>query len=200
MLFRFELNALKRFGMNFVDVFLLALALSVDAAVVAFSYGLITKKNRLRNAFLLALFTGAGQFFMPLVGWLGTESVSRYIAHYDHWISFLVFLYLGLNIINQSLKDEDHKKPLEKLSGKTLFFIGIATSIDACAAGVTLYFIKTPILIAAAVIGSITFINSFAGFFSCCLLKKIPTRCIEIFSGVILILLGCKVLYEHLSA
>lgn len=184
--------------MTFIDVFLLALALSVDAAVVSFSYGLITKQNRLKTAFLLSLFTGVGQFIMPIIGWYATSSVSQYIEHYDHWISFLVFLYLGLNVINEALKEDGDVKPKQELSLKILLMIGIATSIDACAAGVTLYFIKTPIVFAAFIIGIITCINAFAGFYSCCLFKKFSTKYIEIFSGLILILLGFKVLYEHL--
>lgn len=184
--------------MSFFDIWVLALALSVDAAVVSFSYGLILKKNRTENALKLALFTAAGQFLMPLIGWVATSSVSQYIEHYDHWISFLVFLALGLNVISGAL-DKKEEKLQKKLSLKVLFMIAIATSIDACAAGVTLYIIKAPILFAATLIGLITFINSFLGFNSCKLFKKIPTKYIEIFSGIILILLGVKVLYEHLS-
>lgn len=187
------------FVMSFIDIFLLALALSIDAAVVSFSYGLITRKNRLKSAFLLAMFTGAGQFVMPIIGWYAASSVSKYIEHYDHWISFFVFLYLGLNVINGALKESADEKPTQQLNFKILLMVAIATSIDACAAGVTLYFIKTPILFAASVIGLISFINAFAGFYSCCLFKKISTKYIEICSGLILILLGCKVLFEHLS-
>ncbi len=185
--------------MSFFDIFVLALALSVDAAVVSFSYGLIITKNRLKTALMLAFFTGFGQFVMPIIGWLGTSSVSRYISHFDHWISFLVFLLLGLNVIHGALRENGEEKLDKTLGLKTAFMIGVATSIDACAAGVTLYFIKTPILTAAAVIGLVSFVNSIAAFNSCGCLRKIPTKYIEIFSGVVLILLGVKVLFEHLS-
>ena len=186
--------------MSFLDLFLLALALSVDVAVVSFSYGLIIKKNRLRNALLLAFSTGAGQFVMPIIGWLGTSSVSSYISHFDHWISFLVFLLLGLNIIHEAVSGEKEDKPEKKLTLKIAFMIVIATSIDACAAGIMLYFVNMPILFAATIIGLISFINSIASFYSCSKLHKIPTKYIEIFSGIILILLGIKVLFEHLTS
>lgn len=186
--------------MSFFDLFLLALALSVDSAVVSFSYGLILKKKRFKNAMLLAFATGIGQFVMPVIGWLGTSSVSRYISHFDHWISFLVFLLLGLNIIYGAVTDKEEEKTEKKLNIKIAFFIGIATSIDACAAGVMLYFVNMPILFAAAIIGLVSFINSIAAFYSCCKLYKIPTKYIEIVSGVILILLGTKVLFEHLAS
>lgn len=183
--------------MSFIGIFILALALSVDASVVSFSYGLILKKNRLKNALLLAFSTGFGQFVMPLIGWIGTNSISKYISSFDYWISFLVFLLLGLNIINEALKDKDEKTD-KKLNIKTAFIIGIATSIDACAAGVTLFFINTPIMIASSIIGIVSFINSIAAFYACSCLRKIPTKYIEIFSGIILISLGFKVLLEHL--
>lgn len=185
--------------MSFFDILFLALALSVDAAVVSFSYGLIIKKKRSEAALKLAFAAGLGQFIMPIAGWLGTSSVSKYIEHYDHWISFLVFLALGLNVISEALNEKEEKLD-KKLNYKVLFMIAVATSIDACAAGVTLFFIKTPILSAAAIIGIITFINSLLGFNSCRLLKKVPTKYIEISSGIILILLGIKVLFEHLSS
>lgn len=183
--------------MSYPDILLLALALAVDASVVAFSYGGILKKNRLQNALKLAFATGLGQFLMPLVGWLGTNSVSEYIEHYDHWISFFVFLALGLNIISEALSEKEEALD-KKLSWRVLFMIGIATSIDACAAGVTLYIIHTPILSAAAIIGILTFICVIASFYATRILKKIPERNIEIFSGIVLILLGTKVLFEHL--
>lgn len=185
--------------MSFFDIFVLALALSVDAAVVSFSYGLIITKNRFRTALLLAFFTGFGQFIMPIIGWLGTSTISQYISHFDHWISFLVFLLLGLNVIHTAVTQTGKEKLEKKLTLETAFMIGVATSIDACAAGVTLYFINTPIILAATVIGFVSFVNSIAAFNSCCFLHKIPTKYIEIFSGVILIILGVKVLFEHLS-
>lgn len=183
--------------MSLLNLFLLALALSVDASVVSFSYGLIIKKKRLQNALLLAFATGFGQFIMPIIGWLGTNSVSEYISHFDHWISFLVFLLLGLNIIYGAITGEAEKLE-KKLSIKIAVMIGLATSIDACAAGIMLYFVKAPILFSSAIIGLVSFINSITAFYSCSRLNKIPTKYIEIFSGIILILLGTKVLFEHL--
>ena len=93
--------------MSIFDIFFLAMALSVDAAVVSFSYGLFLRKDRLKNALLLAFSTGLGQFVMPILGWLGTNSVSSYLSHFDHWISFLVFVLLGLNVINEAIHHTD---------------------------------------------------------------------------------------------
>ena len=187
--------------MNGTDIILLALALSVDAFVAAFSYGLVIRKRPFVNALKLAAATGIGQFVMPVIGWLGTKSVHVYIEAFDHWIAFLVFLALGLNIIGNALtpqKEDDGKESC--LNFKTLLMIGIATSIDACVAGVTLYFTNVSIWTAAALIGLITFINTVIGFRLSCCLQKLPTKYLEIGAGIVLILLGAKVLIEHLSA
>ena len=185
--------------MSFFDIFILALALAVDASVVSFSYGLILRKNRFLNALSLAFATGLGQFIMPIIGWLATQSVSSYVMHFDHWISFLVFVLLGLNIINDTIHDQDETVTEKKLSFQYLCLIGLATSIDACAAGVTLYFIKISISWTAAIIGLTTVICSLASFYLSRSFPKISTHKVEILSGIILILLGFKILFEHLS-
>ncbi len=185
--------------MSVLDIFILALALAVDAGIVSFSYGLIIKKQRLKNSMQLAFATGFGQFIMPVLGWLGTKSVSAYLAHFDHWISFLVFLLLGLNIINEALHEKDDEIKDKHLSFTALFVIGVATSIDACAAGVTLFFINVSIVWASTIIGLTTFIVSCLSFYLCRSLQKISTQKIEIFAGLILIFLGFKILFEHLT-
>lgn len=185
--------------MSILDILILALALSVDAGIVSFSYGLIIKKQRIKNGASLAFATGFGQFIMPILGWLGTKSVSTYLTHFDHWISFLVFLLLGLNIINEALHKDENEIKNKRISLATLFIIGVATSIDACAAGVTLFFVNVNILWASAIIGLTTFISSCLSFYLCHSLQKISTQKVEIFSGLILILLGFKILFEHLT-
>lgn len=184
--------------MSFFDILLLALALAVDATVVSFSYGLIIKRKRSRSAFKLATANGLGQFIMPIFGWLATCSVSEYIQAYDHWISFLIFLCLGLNVLNEAWSEKNSEKLNKKLNLKTLAMIALATSIDAGAAGVSIYFSKAPILFTSFIIGVVAFIGSYYGFKSCSLLKKVPTKYIETASGMILISLGIKILVEHI--
>lgn len=183
--------------MNFFDVLLLALALSVDAFTVSFSYGLLIKKNRFHNSLKLAAAVGAGQFLMPAAGWYCSVPVSAYVAQFDHWLVFLVFGILGLNIIINAMSTEVGK--LDKnLTLSVLFVVGIATSIDAMAAGVSLYFAQMPIWPAAAFIGLTTFLLSFLAFHLKRFFKKLPKQKMEISAGVILILLGTKILCEHL--
>ena len=171
------------------SVFLLALALSVDAFAVAFSYGLVIKKDVASSAAKLGAATGAGQFVMPLLGWLATDSVHRYIEAFDHWIPFVVFLLLGLNVIRGALGGEECEKPGPKLSLKLLSVVAVATSIDACVAGISLYFMNVGIVAAAAL----------TGFYFSRVFCRLPTACLQIAAGCVLILLGVKVLYEHLS-
>ncbi len=186
--------------MTIADILFLALALSVDAFVASFSYGLVIHRRPLVNALKLAAATGGGQFIMPIIGWLGTKSVHVYIEAFDHWIAFLVFLALGLNVIGNALSPKkDSAQTESELSYKMLLMLGLATSIDACVAGVTLYFTSVPIMAAATVIGIITFINSLIGFRLSSCLQKLPTKYLELAAGVILIFLGVKVLLEHLG-
>ena len=185
--------------MNFPEVFLLALALSVDAFIVSFSYGLIIKKGKGKAALKLSAATGLGQFVMPVLGWYGARSVYQLIEALDHWIAFFVFLVLGIKVISEAFKEGDCQPKLSKiLNAKILFFIGLATSIDAFVSGSMLYFMKEPVWSASALIGIVTFINASLGFNFCRIFKNFPVKYLEISSGLILIALGVKVLYEHL--
>lgn len=187
--------------MTLAEVWFLALALSVDAFVVAFSYGLIIKKNKGISALKLALATGGGQFVMPVLGWYGAGTIYSMVEAVDHWIAFFVFLALGLKIISDSFKSGEAREKLDKsLPLKVLLLIGVGTSIDAFVSGSMLYLVGAPIWSSAALIGLTTFTCTLIGFNFCRLFKNLATRWLEVVSGLILIGLGCKVLVEHLSA
>jgi len=180
-------------------VFLLALALSVDAFVVSFSYGLIIRKKKGVSALKIAVSTGLGQGIMPVLGWYGARFVYKQIEAVDHWIAFFVFCALGIKIIADSFHGHNMvEKRQPRLDMKVLLMIGVATSIDALVSGSMLFFMKEPLGISALIIGLVTFVNSCIGFNISRIFKKIPTNYLEVSSGLILIGLGCKVLYEHL--
>ena len=186
--------------MSFLGILLLALALAVDAFVVSFSYGLIVIKNRTKASLKIAFAVSLGQLLMPVFGWYGAGSIYQYIEQLDHWIAFFVFLLLGIKIIGDSLKSCDCSNEFNhELKLKELFLIGIATSIDALVSGAMLYFVKMPIWSSAGIIGIVTLGTSLIGFNLCAVLKKFSPRPLEIMSGLILIGLGCKILFEHLS-
>lgn len=187
--------------MNIFDILILAMALSIDACVVSFSNGLIFNKNKRTNSLILAASVGFFQFLMPVIGYFGAQSVSKYVEPYDHWVVFAIFVLLGLKFIKDAFKNDDGEKE-EKIDCyfcfKYILLVSIATSIDALGAGVSIAFTKTPILFPAIVIGIVTFINSLLGFWGGYLFKKFPTKNLEISGGLILILLAFKILFENL--
>ncbi len=178
--------------MSYWAIFLLAAALSIDACVVSFSYGLVFNENRTKNALKLAFCTGIFQGVMPALGYLLTGFVKNYISKYSAIIVFLIFVYLGGKFIFEA-NNQEKEKPLCIDTG-CLLLVGIATSIDAFSAGVTLALYGNRILKPAVLIALITFINSFSGFIIGGKLKHLPTKWLEISAGIILILLGIKAL------
>lgn len=193
--------------MHYHDIILLSLALAVDALIVSFSYGLVIKHHRMKNALGLGLSTGLGQFLMPLMGFLLTGSIHSYVARWDHWIAFSVFVILGGRVIWQAFSQQGGctDDVPRMLSFRILLVTGIATSIDAFVAGASLYFSQGSstdsgpgIVFCAALIGGITFACSFAGFLSARHLHRLPTKPLEIAAGLVLVGLGIKVLFEHL--
>ncbi len=177
---------------------MLALALSADAFAVAFSYGLVIKKKIFSSALKLGAATGIGQFVMPLIGWLATSSIHHYIEAFDHWIAFTVFLLLGVNVICGAFSGEEYEKVDPRLSLRLLFMLGTATSIDACVAGISLYFMDVGILLSTALIGIVCFACTVVGFYVSRVFYRLPTAFLQIAAGVLLIFLGIKTLYSHL--
>jgi len=183
---------------SFIEIIFLAVALSIDASVVSFAQGLIFTENKRKNSLYLAFWVGAFQAIMPVIGWFIAKGIYIYVEKFDHWIAFIIFLILGIKFIKDAFdeKEGDRSAPTY-LSLKALLLLAIATSIDAMAAGATLYFTDVKILLPAVIIGVITFINSLIGFWSGYIFKRFPTKYLEIAAGLILIILGLKVLFDH---
>lgn len=177
--------------MSYFSIIILAIALSIDACVVSFSYGLKYDKERLKNALLLSSFTGAFQGLMPVIGYFLTGFVREYIYPYADLIVFLIFSYLGLKFIVEAFQPKEEKNLCIDL--KCLLLIGIATSIDAFSAGISLSLYGNLILKPAFLIAVVTFINSNIGFFTGGKLKNMPSRNLEITAGVLLLILALKV-------
>lgn len=176
--------------MSLIEIFLLALALSIDACVVSFSYGICFNQDRLKNSLLLATCTGFFQGIMPCLGYYLTSLCKTYIEPYAKLIVFLIFVYLGLKFIKEAF-DKNKNKP-NCIGIICLLLIGIATSIDAFSAGITLSLYGNTIAKPALLIAGITFINSILGFFLGQKVKNLSTKYLEIFAGLILIGLGIK--------
>ena len=176
--------------MSYFDIFFLALALSIDACVVSFSFGL--KENNKTTRTLLACTTGSFQALMPVIGYLLTTYVVKYIEPYANLIVFTIFLFLGIKFIKEAFEQKHEPKCINLAC---LILIGIATSIDAFSAGISLLLSGNHILKPAVLIGLITFVNSTLGFTIGTRIKKLPSKPLEIFAGLILILLGIKAVF-----
>lgn len=179
--------------MTLIDIILLAIALGIDCFIVSFSQGLIFKNNRLKNSLNLALTMGFFQGFMPVIGYVGTNSLYKLVVPFSKWIVFGIFLILGLKFIIDSFapKEED----VQCIGWKCLCGLGIATSIDALVSGATIRLTGTNLMLSVSLIGLASFLISISGFWSGNFIKNIPSKYLEITGGVILILLAVKSLF-----
>jgi putative Mn2+ efflux pump MntP len=183
---------------NLTTVFL-GFGLAADAFAVSLSSGLAIKYLKLNKILKIALCFGGFQALMPVIGWGLGFSFRDLIAGIAHWIAFGLLLFLGSNTIYESFQCEEENKKFNPLDPYTLFALSIATSLDALAAGISLAVLKTPILMAASIIGIITFSLSSLGV---CLGHRFGNLCqdkVEFLGGAVLIAIGCKILLEHLT-
>ncbi|MDC7279197.1 MULTISPECIES: manganese efflux pump MntP [Pseudobutyrivibrio] len=188
--------------MSLLDILLLGVGLSMDAFAVAICKGLAMRKVNKRQMFVIALFFGGFQALMPLIGWaLGTTFAKKIVA-YDHWIAFILLLYVGGKMVVDAIKEWKDKDCVEEmdppLDFKELTLLAIATSIDALACGVTFSFEENfNILRAIAIIGVTTFVISSGGVYVGNIFGDRYKAKAQLLGGIILIFLGVKILLEH---
>ena len=189
--------------MSFIELFLIGVGLSMDAFAAAICQGLSMTRIKWGHALTVGLYFGGFQALMPFIGWmLGSQFADR-IQQYDHWIAFILLVLIGGNMIREAPSgDEEDAAQAEtdlRLDHKKLFLMAIATSIDALAIGVTFAFLETAILPAIGIIGCTTFCISVAGVAVGCWFGARYKKRAEITGGAILVLLGIKILLEHLG-
>ena len=186
--------------MGFAELFFIAVGLSMDAFAVSLCKGLNMRVFNKKYTLLIALFFGGFQALMPLVGWLLGTQFSRYITDFDHWIAFALLCFIGGKMVLEAVRNTHEQEPKEEsLHLKALLMLSIATSIDALAAGVTLAFLQVNIFSAISLIGIITFTLSLAGV---AIGNRFGIRFkskAELIGGIVLILMGAKILLEHLD-
>ena len=187
--------------MSILEICLVGLGLAADAFAVAMCKGVEMKKFILKYAVVIALFFGVFQAVMPLIGWAVASTFEEYITAYDHWIAFGLLLLLGGKMIWDSFKKEEESAEEKALNigFKTLLLMAIATSIDALAVGVTFAFLQVNVWVAIAIIGAITFILSLIGVAIGAKLGDKFEKKAEFIGGLILVLIGVKILLEHLG-
>lgn len=225
--------------MGLLELFILAIGLSMDAFAVSICKGIALPKINLKSAGIVGLWFGVFQALMPLIGYLLGVNFRSYIVSIDHWIAFVLLALIGANMIKEALSDDDEEEEAEIrnlkrgpeegtigvcsldscsisptgqvalsradnrikeiLGFKTMFLLAVATSIDALAMGVTFAFLNVNIIPAISFIGVVTFTCSAIGVKIGNVFGLKYKSKAEIAGGVILILLGCKILIEHLG-
>ena len=184
--------------MGLIELFLIAVGLSMDAFAVSVCKGLAMPKCTFKKAAIVGLWFGGFQALMPAIGYILGAQFQEAIASIDHWIAFVLLALIGGNMIHEAL-DNDEEEADASLDVKTMFLLAVATSIDALAIGITFAFLKVNSIPAVCFIGSVTFIISFAGVKIGNVFGARYKNKAEIVGGVILILLGLKILLEHLG-
>lgn len=188
--------------MSVLDIFLLGVGLSMDAFAVAICKGLAMKKVNKKQMILIALFFGGFQALMPLVGWLVGSTFAKKIAAFDHWIAFVLLALIGGNMAIEAIKEWNQEDKVEiidpPIDFKELTLLAIATSIDALACGITFSFYENfNIIKAISIIGITTFVISAGGVYVGNIFGDKYKAKAQLVGGIILILLGIKILLEH---
>ena len=183
--------------MHFAELFLIAVGLSMDAFAVSVCKGLSVKQLRPKHALLAGLYFGGFQFLMPVIGWLLGYRFESMISSVDHWIAFGLLILIGGNMIKESFSEEEELN--DDFGVKTMLLLAVATSIDALAVGVTFAFLSVRILPAAGLIGVTTFLLSVVGIYIGRAFGAKYQAGAERLGGIILILIGLKILLEHLG-
>lgn len=186
----------------FIEFLLIGIGLSMDAFAVSICKGLAMRKVNKKQALVIGLFFGGFQALMPFIGWALGIQFQSYITNIDHWIAFVLLVFIGGKMIVEAVKPEEEEAvevmdpPLDI---KQMFLLAIATSIDALAVGVTFAFLDYPIVEAISIIGVTTFVISVGGVYVGNFFGSRYKNKAELAGGLILVLLGVKILLEHLG-
>lgn len=185
--------------MSFSELFLIAIGLSMDAFAVAVCKGLSVGKTKVKHYIITGLWFGGFQALMPFLGYLLGTTFEKYIVSFDHWIAFILLSVIGINMIKEGFSKEENETDAS-FSFKNMLLLAIATSIDALAVGVTFALLPdVNIFHAVSLIGMTTFILSAIGIKIGSVFGMKYKSAAEITGGIILILMGTKILLEHLG-
>ena len=186
-----------------IELFLLGVGLSMDAFAVSVCKGLGMRKLNKKQALIIGLYFGGFQALMPFVGWLLGSQFQKYITSIDHWIAFILLGFIGGKMMIEAVREWNEEEVVDVMDSpidhKNMLVLAVATSIDALTVGITFAFLGTPIVEAITIIGITTMVISIAGvvvgnFFG----SRYKSKA-EFIGGLILVLLGLKILLEHLG-
>ena len=180
--------------MGILELFVLAVGLSMDAFAVSICKGLSLGRIRVKHMCIAGAWFGGFQALMPLIGYYLGSFFADLITKYDHWIAFILLLFIGGKMVKESFGDEENVD--SSMDVKSMFILAVATSIDALAVGVTFAFLKVSIAPAVTFIGAVTFVCSALGVKIGSLFGMRYKAKAELFGGVILVAIGVKILLE----
>lgn len=191
--------------MDFITILFIGVGLAMDACAVSLAKGMSLDKDQVKKyALILALAFGFFQALMPAIGYFAGSHFADYIQSIDHWIAFILLSLIGINMIKEGKEEKEEKEEkedevkLHSISFKDILLLAIATSIDALAVGVSFAFLKVNLFEAVITIGITTFVLSFICVLFGKTLGNLFEKYAEYMGGSILILLGIKILIEHL--
>lgn len=188
--------------MHIFEFVMIGIGLAMDAFAVSICKGLAMNKINKKHCLIIALYFGGFQVLMPLIGWILGRQFETYIISFDHWIAFALLVFLGVKAIIDALKEKPEAVEVQddrRIDHKEMFLLAIATSIDALAVGITFAFLQVNIVPAITTIGLVTFAICIFGVFVGNIFGNKFEKKASIIGGVILILIGVKILVEHLG-
>ncbi len=183
--------------MSYLELFVIAVGLSMDAIAVTICKGLSVRRLKPRHNLICGLYFGGFQALMPVIGWLLGRQFESLIKSIDHWIAFALLVLIGANMIREAVKNEEENLN-DSFSPKTMLPLAVATSIDALAVGVTFAFLDVSIVPAVSMIGATTFILSAVGVKIGNVFGAKYKSKAELVGGIVLVAMGVKILIEHL--
>jgi manganese efflux pump family protein len=183
--------------MDLLTLLTLAVGLAMDAFAVSICKGLAMREKVLKKGIIVGLWFGGFQALMPTIGFLLGTQFKDQITSIDHWIAFVLLGLIGINMVKEALSNDEEQAD-DSIAVKEMFMLAVATSIDALAVGITFAFLNVHIVSAASMIGVCTFLISFAGVKIGNIFGTKYKSKAELAGGIILILLGFKILFEHL--
>lgn len=185
--------------MKIGELIVLSLGLGMDAFAVSICKGLSMKKMNWKKALIIGLYFGGFQAIMPVLGYSLSKGFENFVTSIDHWIAFILLSIIGGKMVKDAFSPENSENCNEDVGFKTMIVLAIATSIDALAVGITFAFLNVNLILAIALIGSITFFLSMIGTKVGNIFGDRYENKAELLGGVILIFLGIKILLEHLN-
>lgn len=185
--------------MELLTIFLIAIGLSFDTFAVSVSSGLILKDIDFFKATRIAIVLALFQAIMPLIGWIAGSEIKNYAERYDHWIAFVILSLLGAKMIFDSFKTDPENRTLNPLELKVRIGMAIATSIDALVVGFSFGLLEFRIWVSIGIIGGVTYIVAMLGMLFGKNIGARMGRRMEILGGLMLMLIGLKILLGHIS-